>query len=233
MKKPDFADGHIYHIFNRGVEKRTTFLDDEDHYRFIHDLYEFNNEDQAVNVKYYFDPETMYRENNHPNRDSRDLLVDILVFTLMPNHYHLIVRQKKTNGIVKFMQKLGTGYTMYFNKKYERVGGLFQGRFKASLINRESHFIYLPHYIHSNPLGLIYGGSTSIHWKKKLTFLENYKWSSYPDYIGKKNFPSVIQKQFLLNFFGDENKYKTRTEEWLKEENNSNLLQILAEAILD
>ncbi len=233
MRKPDFAEGQIYHIFNRGVEKRTTFQDDGDYYRFIHDLYEFNNEDQVFNAKYYFDPEAMSLENNNVKRFSRELLVDILVFTLMPNHYHLVLRQRKKNGIVKFMQKIGTGYTMYFNKKYERVGGLFQGRFKAVLINKDAQYLYLTHYIHSNPLGLIYGGSTSINWKKKFNFLEDYRWSSFPDYIGKKNFPSVIQKDFILKIFGNENKYKIRTEDWLKEETDSNLLEIIGEALLD
>jgi putative transposase len=109
------------------------------------------------------------------------------------------------------MQKLGTGYTMYFNQKHNRVGGLFQGRFKAINIDGEVHFIHLPHYIHTNPLSLNYGGSTSIE------FLENYRWSSFPDYIGKKNFPSVTKRGFLLNVFGSEKKYKALTEELLKE----------------
>ena len=89
-------------------------------------------------------------------------IVEILAFVLMPNHFHLILQQKVDSGITKFMHKLGTGYTMYFNEKYSRVGHLFQGRFKAVLVEKDHHFLYLPHYIHLNPLDLMnVRGSTS------------------------------------------------------------------------
>ena len=156
-------------------------------------------------------------------RKSRKLLVKILAFCLMPNHFHLLLQQVKDGGIIKFMQKLGTGYTMYFNKVYERVGSLFQGRFKAVLVNQESHFIHLPYYIHCNPLDLKfpewrnYGGSTSIDWRGAVGFLEKYRWSSYLDYIGKKNFPSVTQREFLTEFLGGPEQYRKDTIKWLKE----------------
>ena len=129
------------------------------------------------------------------------------------------------------MQKLGTGYTNYFNKKYERVGSLFQGRFKAVLVNEEAHLIHLPFYIHTNPLDLIYGSSTSIDWKKQMNYLENYRWSSYLDYIGKKNFPSVTSREFLLEFFGGEEEYKKATGSWLKErgENSEKIKEVILE----
>ena len=213
MQKPPFIEDEIYHIYNRGVEKRDVFTNDKDYFRFIHDLFEFNDENSALNVAYYFNPKTMEVQPQYlqKERKPRKLLVEILAFALMPNHFHLLLRQKSENGLVKFMQKLGTGYTMYFNKKYERVGSLFQGRFKAVHINQEAHFIHLPFYIHTNPLSLNYGGSTSID------FLENYRWSSYLDYIGKKNFPSVTSREFLLEFFGGEKGCKKATEKWLQE----------------
>ena len=206
MRKPQFTENQTYHIYNRGVEKRDVFLDDGDYLRFIHDLFEFNDESLVFNVAYYFNSKSKEIKARHleKERSPRKLLVEIPVFTLMPNHFHLLVKQKRKNGIVKFMQKLGTGYTNYFNKKYERVGSLFQGRFKAILINKEAHFIHLPFYIHTNPLNLIYGSSTPIDWRKQTKFLENYRWSSYLDYIGKKNFPSVTSRKFLLEFGGRE-----------------------------
>ncbi len=137
--------------------------------------------------------------------------MEILVFTLMPNHYHLMLRQISEDGIVKFMQKLGTGYTMYFNKKYDRVGSLSQGRFKAVHLTREEHLIHLPHYIHTNP----YRGSTSIY------DLENYRWSSFPDYIGKKNFPAVTERCFLLDILGGEEKFRMYTQDRLVQGNDS------------
>lgn len=120
------------------------------------------------------------------------------------------------------MQKLGTGYTMYFNKKYERVGALFQGRFKASLIDQKAHFIHLPYYIHTNSLDLIsYRGSTSI----KVKFLKKYRWSSFLDYIGEENFSSVTSRGFLSEFFGGSKNYRKETVKWL-EERDSHLWKI-------
>lgn len=218
MQKPIFIEDEVYHVYNRGVEKRDVFSDDTDYFRFIHDLFEFNDENPTRNMAYYFNRQTMEVEPQYlkPERNRRKMLVEILAFVLMPNHFHILIRQKKEGGIVKFMKKMGTGYTMYFNKKYERAGCLFQGRFKAVLIKDEAHFIHLPFYIHTNPLTLnkIYRGSTSID------FLENYRWSSYMDYIGKKNFPSVTSRDFLLNFFGGEKEYKKATEKWVGEVDN-------------
>lgn len=219
MIKPKFLKNEIYHVYNRGVEKRKIFLEDKDYFRFIHNLFEFNNKNPILNAGYYFNSGRSKNnsEKNKNNKQSKKLLVEILIFTLMPNHFHLLLKQKEENGIIKFMQKLGTGYTMYFNRKYERVGGLFQGSFKATLINKYSHFLYIPHYIHLNPLELIYGGSTSIDWKKAMKFLENYKWSSFPDYIGIKNFPSVTSREFFLKFFNGEENYRKATINWLEE----------------
>lgn len=227
MKKPRFVENEIYHIYNRGVEKRSIFADKQDYLRFIHGLFEFNNKESIVNTLHYFDPKSMeinpfYIEKE---RKPRKLLVEILIFALMPNHFHLLIKQKKENGIIKFMQKLGTGYTMYFNKKYQRVGGLFQGRFKAALINEEAHFIHLPFYIHANPLDLFhYRGSTSI--MEIMRFLENYKWSSFPDYIGKKNFPSVTSRELFLEFFGGEKEYQKTIKNWFETQGKKNLENI-------
>lgn len=212
MKKPCFVDGHIYHVYNRGVEKRDVFLDERDYLRFVHDLYEMNDANPVRNMHYFINRKTGFVETRKlSGTQERKIMVDVLVFTLMPNHFHLMLRQISENGIVRFMQKLGTGYTMYFNKKYERVGGLFQGRFKAAHITEETHLIHLPHYIHTNPLTMEYRGSTSIE------FLEWYRWSSFLDYIGRRNFPHVTERGFLLDVFGGEEKYRLHTEQRLSE----------------
>jgi putative transposase len=203
MERPVFDEETIYHIYNRGVEKRNIFSNDRDRFRFIHDLYEFNDEDPASNMWYYFNrkiSEVQPHYHNIPReRKKRKLLVEILAFVLMPNHYHLLLRQVKENGIIRFMQKLGTGYTMYFNKVYNRSGVLFQGRYKSIAVAEEPHFIYLPFYIHANPLKT-YRGSTSLDGMMK--FLEGYRWSSFPDYLGRKNFPSLTSRTFLSQYFG-------------------------------
>jgi len=181
MKKPSFVDGHIYHVYNRGVEKRDVFLDEGDHARFVHDLYEMNDSNPVRNAHYFLNHKTGTVEARKLfGTQQRDRLVDILVFTLMPNHFHLMLRQTQEKGIVRFMQKLGTGYTMYFNKKYERVGALFQGRFKAQHVNEEEQFIHLPHYIHTNPLKMNNNGM------RPVSYLAEYRWSSFLDYIGRR-----------------------------------------------
>jgi len=227
MKKPPFVNGEIYHVFNRGVEKRKIFQDDSDRFRFIHDLFEFNDTEPVLNINYRFNKnkksmgKSMEVQPPYIRRGMpRELTVEILAFCLMTNHFHLLVRQRIDKGIVNFMQKLGTGYTMYFNQKHQRVGPLFQGRFKAVLVNKDSHFVHLPYYIHLNPLETIMP-----NWKEEgvtdfnraVNFLESYRWSSYLDYIGKKNFPSLTQRDFLLEFFGSCINYKQKTTEWLKQ----------------
>ncbi|MFA6437535.1 MAG: transposase [Candidatus Paceibacterota bacterium] len=234
MKRPEFFCNKIYHIYNRGVDKRNIFLDDIDRFRFIHDLFEFNDINPVFNAGYNFRNKSIevglqYIDNkNKP----RKLLVEILAFCLMPNHFHLLLRQRKENGITEFMRKLGTGYTNYFNQKYTRSGVLFQGKFKALLIEKETHFIYLPHYIHTNPLDL-----TDAKWRqdgisglnKILKFLEEYRWSSLPDYLNKKNFPSITQRNFLLEIFGGEKQYKKDLTDIIKNGNFEEIKDLVFE----
>ena len=138
----------------------------------------------------------------------------------MPNHYHIVLKQIKDNGISQFMHKLGTGYTMYFNQKYERSGVLFQGTFKAVRITNENHFMYLPFYIHANSLDLIepeWRKGKINNVQKAIKFLESYRWSSHLDYLGKKKLPSVSQRDFLLDIFRGTENYKRQFQNWLEE----------------
>jgi len=221
MRNIRFVNEGIYHVYNRSVEKREIFVDDQDRFRFIHDLFEFNDEAPAVNF-YYKRPliQSYEAKPRKIEQQKRKLLVEILAFVVMPNHFHLLLRQIKENGISNFMHKLGTGYTMYFNQKYERAGSLFQGTYKAILVNQEAHFIHLPYYIHFNPLDLKFPewrDREIKNYKQAMKFLENYRWSSFLDYIGKKNFPSVTQREFLNEFFEGPENYKKDAMKWLKE----------------
>src|SRR3989338_7801442 len=103
----------IYHVLNRGVDKRSIFLDATDHYRFIHDLFEFNDENATLNLHYKFNQNSIDigRQYDKP----RKLLVDILAFCLMPNHYHLLIKPRKETSVSLFMKKLNMGYAKYFN----------------------------------------------------------------------------------------------------------------------
>lgn len=217
--RAQLATGEIYHIFNRGVEKRKIFSEEKDYFRFIHDLWEFNDKNAVENTTFYLDPVRYEKtlsiiRGERPEREPRDLLVEILCFSLMPNHFHLLLRQLMDEGISLFMRKLG-GYPLYFNKKYNRVGPLFQGRFKEVHIETDSQLIAVTFYIHLNCIEL-----AEPRWKEKIfnpqkliKFLESYYWSSYPDYIGKKNFPSVINKEFLSEIIGNAEEFKKSMEE--------------------
>ena len=206
MRKTQFTNDYLYHVYNRGTDKRNIFLENADYSRFIHDLYEFNNAGFISNLT-----RRIERGSTSLNRKTREPLVEIIAFCLMPNHYHFILRQIKDGGIIKFMQKFGTGYTMYFNKKNKRDGVLFQGKFKAILVDSDKYFLPLLNYIHLNPVEL-----TEPKWKeegikdrlKVNRFLENYRWSSYQDYIGIKNFPSVINKEFFSGYLKEIGEYK-------------------------
>jgi putative transposase len=206
LRKPKFVDGEIYHVYNRGVEKRKIFVEKLDYFRMVHDLYELNDRNAVINPTY---------RTKRPSRTEkpRENLVELLSFVLMPNHYHFALRQLQENGVVKFMQKLGVGYAMYFNKKYERVGSLFQGRFKARHVDTHDYLCNLLGYIHTNPADLIqnYGDRVSII----LDNLEKYRWSSFPDYTGIKNFPSVTSRDFALEVMGGEKEVRENAARWI------------------
>lgn len=210
----------LFHVLNRGVDKREIFLDDRDRLRFVHDLFEFNNQDRIPANNYYFKSSDL--AGPKIKRKPRKLLVDIHAFCLMPNHYHILLSPRVENGISKFMSKLNMGYAKYFNKRYDRVGTLFQGRYKAIEIKNESHFVHLPYYIHLNPLDLAtpeWRDRKIYDYDRAINFLMGYRWSSFKDYVGVHNFPSVTMRDFLLSFFGSQTEYKRRTLEWLKELN--------------
>ena len=213
----------FYHILSRGVDKRKIFMDDEDYLRGIHDLFEFNDVESANNLTYFFgkymDVRRPYIEREKKKR-TRKLLVKIHAFSLIPNHYHLLLSAVAENGIPLFMKKFNGGYAKYFNGKYERKGTLFEGRYKKVIIKDEAHFIHLPYYIHLNPLDLItpeWRERKLNNFTKAMKFLNLYRWSSHLDYAGEKNFPSVTQREFLLGLFGGHEQYKRGITKWLKE----------------
>lgn len=221
----------LVHTLNRGVDKRVIFLDDRDRFRFIHDLYEFNDQDRT-NTNFYYFQKSHDIACREINRKPRKLLVDIHAFCLMPNHYHLLLSPRIQNGISLFMKKLNMGFAKYFNQKYERTGTLFEGRFHSAAVTNESHLIHLPYYIHLNPLDLV-----TPTWRQRkidnpdraIAFLENYRWSSYLDYIGKKNFPSVTNRNFLLEILGDVDNYKRETIEWIQKMDYDAIKELLLE----
>ncbi len=238
QRKEDFFIGEIYHITVRGVDGREIFAAEEDHWRMVFSLFEFNTT-KPVTIRRQREKRQKFKQmirsglastelEGQKIDDKRDKLVEIMAFSLMPNHVHFLLRQIKPSGISIFMQKLGSGYARYFNDRYDRKGHLFQDKFTASRISGDDYLKTVIVYIHTNPVSLIEPG-----WKEKgirnpqaaAKFLEEYRWSSYPDYIGRKNFPSVTERDFMLRIFaGRGNDYlkkgtekiKLFTEAWIK-----------------
>lgn len=211
----------LYHVLNRGVDKRKIFMDDKDRLRFIHDLFEFNDQQKVLDNAYYFNIQDIrYPEIRHKERRPRKLLVNIHAFCLMANHYHLLISPLVDGGVSLFMKKLNGGYSRFFNQRHKRTGTLFERRYKSVLVNNQAHFIHLPYYIHLNPLDM-----ATPEWRerkvnnlrKALSFLDSYKWSSHLDYLGKDNFPSVTQRDFLLEIFGGKRGYEKKIKGWLKD----------------
>ncbi len=192
----------LYHLLNRGVEKRIVFSDEEDHVRFVHDLYAFNDRND-VNPNHRF--------KLLPSGEAREPLVSIHAFSLMPNHYHMLVSEIIAGGISTFMRKLNMGYAKYFNEKYERSGVLWQGTFRKKQIQRDAHFLHIPFYIHLNPLDLVlpqWRDGTVRNTEKAFVELKKYRWSSYLDYMGSKNLPSVIDRELLEDVLGSARKQR-------------------------
>ena len=166
-RKISFAEGEFYHVYNRGVDKREIFTDDYDTQRFLQSMKVFNAKD-AVGSIYEHEQRHKNLEVEHPNLDKNtdtdtntDRLVNVIAYCLNPNHFHLLLEQVSENGISQFMQRIGGGYTMYYNEKHERSGALFQGRFKASHVQNNEYLLHLSAYINLNDRVHQLGGGTS------------------------------------------------------------------------
>ena len=198
-----YKENGFYHIYNRGVEKREIFLDEQDYRVFLSylKLYLIPKEESVNDIKNQTN--LTYEDKNE--KISKIFLLNnffnkiyLLCYVLMPNHFHLELRQVGKKDIEIFMRSLITKYTMYFNRKYNRVGPLFQGRYKAVLILGDEYLLHLSRYIHLNPLEILSNGQ----------LLQSYPWSSYPAYVSnltinwlKKDFIQSIITNYSLNSY--------------------------------
>lgn len=172
-KHGTFAENNYYHIYNRGVEKRLITQDWKDSERFLQSLVEFNTTKPIGSIyQNSFSPRNKTLSNSITKSDDR--LVDIVAYCLNPNHYHLILTPIVKGGIEKFMQKFGIGYTRYFNEKYHRSGGLFQGKFKSSHIDSNKYLLHVSTYVNRND---------QIH--KLSNSITKFVRSSWAEYLGK------------------------------------------------
>jgi putative transposase len=192
VRKIQLANEEYYHVFNRGVDRRNVFSDEKDYDRFFLSMQLLNNEKDGLMIQWrnfkFSQKNASVDEFVKSNLHERKKLVDIISFCLNPNHYHFVLKQIQDRGIERFMHKISTSHTKYFNERNHRNGSLFQGSFKATHIDSNELLLHLVAYVNCN---------AEIHGIAKA---ENYEWCSYPDYLGKRESnilsTNVISDQF-------------------------------------
>jgi len=204
----------FYHLYDRGVERRVIFLDHADYTRFILLLYVCNTVGM-IWLSHFKDtlPHEFF------DMDRGEPLVDIGAYCLMPNHFHLLVRERTEGGIGRFMQKVMTGYTMYFNAKYTRRGSLFEGTYRARHADSDEYLKYLFAYIHLNPIKLI-----DSKWKEEgiknrpraEKYLAEYAYSSHLDYMGATRLQGkIIDRTGFPEYFLTNKSFSEYVSDWL------------------
>lgn len=148
VRKFSFAEGEFYHVYNRGTDKRDIFLDEEDFARFLEGMREFNDLEPIGSL--FEQSIRKHQEPSFGSKASKQELVHIVAYCLNQNHYHFLLKSVSEKGIEKFMQRLGTGYTKYFNHRYARTGNLFQGKFKAIHIQTNEYLLHVSAYVNLN-----------------------------------------------------------------------------------
>ena len=181
--------GEYFHIYNRGNSKNNIFLNDDDFKFFI----------LKINQNLF---PSIYNQNRIHSTPIPENSFSIISYCLMPNHFHFLVKQNSTVTISKLILKVCTSYSKYFNKKYEKVGHVFQDQFKQVFIEDNSYLLWLSAYIHLNP---------------KVARLTNnagdYKWSSYADYIGLNKSSINCEKELIINQFSGCSDYNNFVED--------------------
>lgn len=187
-----YLPNSTYHIYNRGVEKRKIFLDEQDHKVFLNYLKEYLTSPQKPSLKNIDISDLKGRtfQVNYHVKNNYFESIDLLAFCLMPNHVHLLIHQTDKNLIKKFTQSLFTRYSVYFNKKYNRRGPLFEGKYKATNVINKDYLLDITRYIHKNPL--------------KITKNLSDYYSSYSHYLNLYNLPWVHNK-IVMDYFNESN----------------------------
>ena len=193
LRDKPFVNGETYHLFNRGAHKQAIFTNEDDYRRFMVLLY-FSNTTEQVQLGNLLQNQgrSLIDLFEEPIDQS---LVDVFAYALMPNHFHLVIRQKADGGVSTFMRKLATAYSMYFNLKYDHSGVLFQGRFKSRHVGNEAYFRYIFSYVHLNSLDLF-----EPSWEEKgirdlngaRSYVNSYPYSSFFDYSGNDRAEKVL-----------------------------------------
>jgi len=200
QRKVVLANGEYYHVFNRSINKEAIFTSQRNCIRVLETFNYYRYENPSIRLSYYLACGVEKRKEIFESlKNSVKENIKIISFCLMPNHFHLLLRQEIDNGISKFLAQFQNSYTRYFNTKNKRQGHLFQGQFKAIRIEDNEQLIHVNRYIHLNPY-------TSFV-VKTLDELSEYRFSSLYEYLDKsKN--SYCMKEDILSHFTDSQSYK-------------------------
>ncbi len=211
QRRFDFEVDEFYHLYNRGTDKRKIFETPADYARFTALLYLCNSKVSIVFRD--LSPKDFF------SMDRGETLVDIGVYCLMPNHFHILIREKLENGTSAFMKKLLTSYSMYFNRKNNRTGGLFEGTYKARHADTDRYLKYLFSYIHLNPAKRVdTNWKTNIHIdrKKILDYINRYPHSSFLDYKGvKRKEGAILNTSAFPDYFENTHDLEQSIADWL------------------
>lgn len=185
----EYQKNSYYHLYNRGTEKRQIFQDQQDYSTFLIYLRNYLIPKDEESLRAIIHDWHSSREEKRKARHELSLNnfsdeITLFAYCLMPNHFHFLIRQKSPNSIDKFMNSLGTRYTMYFNKKYKRVGSLYQGVYKASLVFTDDQLLKLSKYLHKQALSLP-------------SLSDSGQASSYLNYLGKQKNDWVFPQEIL------------------------------------
>lgn len=226
MRKEQFSVGSFVHVYNRGNRKLPIVRDTKDRWRFLQMLFYFNNRFSPPNI--FRELQRLFRSdlNKRPfvwpkSWPNRKPIVKIINFSLLENHFHLLLKETQAGGITMFMRKLGDGMTCYSNKKYQETGRLFQGAYKARLVDNDVYLKYLSVYIQVKNIFELYPGGFKKAIKefdKAFDFTINYPYCSLADYAGDRESP-IIDKDLLGELFLNQKNYKKFARECIFEIN--------------
>ncbi len=192
------APGEYYHIYNRGVDKRSIVKDAKDSDRFIESIRFFNSKQPIISLR------EIIIANNQTKKVA-DPLVEVICCCLNPNHFHLLVKEINEGGISEFMKRLGGGYTWYFNNRHKRSGSLFQGTFKSVHIKSNEQLLHVSAYVNLNDRGHKISGLTAGMVR-----------SSWGEYMNKVKL-QICKKEIILGQFKSIKEYRAFAESSMKQ----------------